>query len=113
MSIAIFTPIAGVIAASVEGGEKVWGKLVQKVVDEAELAEHVAAGWFTDASEAVIAADTAQTEAENAALQVQIADAQAKLDGRTKAGKAAKAADPIADAAPSSSEPQADAQSAS
>ncbi len=39
MSIAIFTPIAGAIAAAVEGGEKVWGKLVQKVVDEAELAE--------------------------------------------------------------------------
>lgn len=88
MSIAVFKPL---LTAAGEG-EKVWDRLVQKVIDEAELAEHAAAGWLTDANEALTAADLAQTEQDNAALQAQIDVATAKLDGRTKAGKAAKAA---------------------
>lgn len=99
MSIAIFKPF---IAAAGEG-ERVWEKLVQKIVSAEELAAHIAAGWFTDANEALTEADTAQVEKENASLQAQINDAQEKLDGRTKAGKAAKAA--ATDAAPSSTEP--------
>lgn len=95
MSIAIFTPIGGVIAAAIDGGEKVWGKLVQKVVDEAELAEHTAAGWFTDANEALAAHDLAQTEAENAALQAQIDEAKVKLDGRKAKKQAADGADAL------------------
>lgn len=109
MSIAIFKPLE----AAGEEGETVWGKLKQKVIDDVELSEHKVAGWFMDANEALTAADTAQVEKENAALQAQINDAQEKLDGRTKAGKAAKAAatDPApdvpGDAAPSSTEPSA------
>lgn len=88
MSIAVFKPL---LTAAGEG-EKVWDRLVQKVVEEAELAEHAADGWLTDANEALAAADLAQTEQENAALQAQIDAATQKLDGRTKAGREAKAA---------------------
>lgn len=88
MSIAVFKPL---LTAAGEG-EKVWDRLVQKVVEEAELAEHTAAGWLTDADEALTAADLAQTEQENAALQAQIDAATQKLDGRTKAGREARAA---------------------
>jgi hypothetical protein len=87
MSIAVFKPL---LTAAGEG-EKVWDRLVQKVVEEAELAEHTAAGWLTDANEALTAADLAQTEQDNAALQAQIDAATQKLDGRTKAGREAKA----------------------
>jgi hypothetical protein len=92
MSIAVFKPL---LTAAGEG-EKVWDKLVQRVIDEAELAEHTAAGWLTDANEALTAADLAQTERDNAALQAQIDAATQKLDGRTKAGREAKAAEQAA-----------------
>ena len=88
MSIAVFKPL---LTAAGEG-EKVWDRLVQKVIEEAELAEHTAAGWLTDANEALTAADLAQTEQENAALQAQTDAATQKLAGRTKAGREAKAA---------------------
>jgi hypothetical protein len=87
MSIAIFKPLE----AAGEEGETVWGKLKQKIVSEAELAEHTAAGWVTEASEAMKAAELAKLEKENAALEAQIAAEQTKLDGRTKAAKELKA----------------------
>jgi hypothetical protein len=71
MTIAIFKPIADALGE----GEVVWGKLVQKVVDEIEHAEHIAAGWFTSAHEALEAADVKPEE---------------KVDGRTKAARDAK-----------------------
>lgn len=89
MSIAVFTTITGALGE----GEKVWGKLIQKVVEEADVAAHTAEGWFTDANEALTAAETKTIEAENAALQTQIDDATKKLDGRTKAARDAKAAE--------------------
>jgi hypothetical protein len=89
MSIAIFKPLD--LAAG--EGEKVWGKLVQRVIDESELEAYKSEGWFTDANEALTAADTAAVEAENVALQSQIDEATKKLDGRTKAAREAKAAE--------------------
>jgi hypothetical protein len=87
MSIALFKPLE-----SADGeGETVWGSVSQKVIDEAELDAHVAAGWLTSALEAVEAVELAKLEKENAALQAQIADEQAKLDGRTKAARELKA----------------------
>jgi hypothetical protein len=86
MSIAVFKPLE-----DAGEGEKVWGKLAQKVVDETEHDQHIASGWFASAQEALDAADLAKLEKENAALQAQIADEQVKLDGRTKAAKELKA----------------------
>ena len=88
MSIAIFKPF--ILAA--QEGERVWEKLVQKVIEKDEVDAHVADGWHTDAATALEAANAAEVEQGNAALQAQIDDAKAKLDGRTKAGKAAKQA---------------------
>jgi hypothetical protein len=87
MSIAVFKPLE----SALDEGELVWGKLKQKVVDEAEHDAHIAAGWFGSAAEALDAADLAKLESENAALSAQIADEQAKLDGRTKAARELKA----------------------
>ena len=70
MTIAIFKPIADALGE----GELVWGKLRQKVVDEIEHAEHIAAGWFTSAHEALEAAEKPEE----------------KVDGRTKAARDAK-----------------------
>lgn len=92
MSIAVFKPL---LTAAGEG-EKVWNTLVQRVIDDSELAAHTANGWLTDANEALTAADLAQTEQDNAALQAQIDAATQKLDGRTKAGREAKAAEQAA-----------------
>jgi hypothetical protein len=100
-------------------GDTVWGKLKQKVVDAAEAPAHVAEGWYESAAEALEAHELAVLEKENETLQAQITAEQAKLDGRTKAAREAKAkldasaAAPVVDAAPSSSEPQPEAQSAS
>jgi hypothetical protein len=87
MSIALFKPLESAAGE----GETVWGTLAQKVIDEAEQADHIAAGWFGSAAEALDAAELAKLEKENAALQAQIADEQAKLDGRTKAARELKA----------------------
>lgn len=96
-------------------GETVWGKLKQKVVDASETPAHVAEGWYESAAEALEAHELAVLEKGNETLQAQITAEQAKLDGRTKAAREAKAkaADPAPDAAPSSSEPQPEAPSAS
>jgi hypothetical protein len=114
MSIALFKSIL-----HTDEGETVWGKIRQKVVDAIEAPAHVAEGWYESAAEALEAHELAVLETENAKLQDQITAEQAKLDGRTKAAREAKAkldvsaAVPLADAAPSSSEPQPEAQSAS
>lgn len=102
MSIAVFKPIEDVI----EEGEKVWGKLFQKVISRDELAAHKDAGWIESAADVIEAHDLAKMEAENAKLAEQIAAEQVKLDGRTKAAKDLKAkSEPVQDAAPSSTEP--------
>lgn len=88
MSIALFKSML-----HTDEGEKVWGAIRQKVVEEAESATHVAEGWFESAADALESHKAAQTEAENAALQSQIDDATKKLDGRTKAARDAKAAE--------------------
>lgn len=80
MTIAVFKP----------GGD-VWGKLEQKVIDMAELPGHIAEGWFEKAGDALDAHDLAKLEAENVALEAQIAAEQVKLDGRTKAARDLKA----------------------
>lgn len=87
MSIAVFKPIEDVI----EEGEKVWGKLFQKVISRDELAAHKDAGWIESAADAIEAHDLKKMEAENAKLQEQIAAEQVRLDGRTKAAKDLKA----------------------
>lgn len=73
-------------------GDTVWGKLKQKVVDAAESPAHVAEGWYESAAEALEAHELAVLEKENETLQAQITAEQAKLDGRTKAAREAKAA---------------------
>lgn len=87
MSIALFKPLE---SANGEG-IAVWGVLAQTVVDESEQDAHIAAGWFGSATEALDAAELAKLEKDNAALQAQIADEQAKLDGRSKAARELKA----------------------
>lgn len=103
MTIAVFKP----------GGE-VWGKLEQKVIDMAELPGHIAEGWFEKAQDALDAHDLAKLEAENVALEAQIAAEQAKLDGRTKAAKdlKAKSGNVAAGAETDSSLPQSSTQTA-
>jgi hypothetical protein len=86
MSIALFKPLE-----SAGEGEVVWGVLVQTIVEEDEQAELIAAGWFASAAEALDAVELAKLEKDNAALQAQIVEEQAKLDGRTKAARDLKA----------------------
>lgn len=86
MTIALFKPLE----SAADEGDLVWGKLKQKVVEEFEHAEHIAAGWFGSADDALEAAELAKLERENAALQAQIVEEQAKLDGRTKAARELK-----------------------
>jgi hypothetical protein len=80
MTIAVFKP-----------GGTIWGALEQKVIDMVELPAHVAEGWFDSAKDALDASDLAKMEKDNAALAIQIADEQVKLDGRTKAARDLKA----------------------
>jgi hypothetical protein len=87
MSIAVFKPLEHAL----DEGELVWGSLKQKVVDESEHDAHIFAGWFATAGEALEAAELARLEKENAALEAQIVEEQAKLDGRTKAARELKA----------------------
>ncbi|MEI5996817.1 hypothetical protein H3V53_06265 [Paraburkholderia bengalensis] len=91
MSIAIFKPF--ILAA--QEGERVWEKLVQKVVEKHEVDAHVADGWHTDAATALEAANAAEVEQENAALQAQIDATKAKLDGRKAKKQAADGADAL------------------
>jgi hypothetical protein len=88
MSIALFKPLDSVVDFDPSTMSIVWGSLVQIVV---EGEDGVPADWFTSAAEALDAAELAKIEKENAALQAQIADEQAKLDGRTKAARDLKA----------------------
>jgi hypothetical protein len=87
MSIAVFKPLEHAL----DEGELVWGSLKQKVIDESEHDAHIFAGWFGSAGEALDAAELVKIEKENAALQAQIVEEQAKLDGRTKAARDLKA----------------------
>ena len=105
MSIAIFKPFA--LAA--KEGERVWEKLVQKVVEKDEVDAHVADGWHTDAATALEAANAAEVEKENAALQAQIDTAKATL---AKRGKKADAGN-VQSAATDSSLPPIGSQTAS
>lgn len=95
MTVAIFKPII----LAVEEGERVWDKLVQKVVEKHEVDAHVADGWHTDAATALEAANAAEVEKDNAALQAQIDAAKTTLAKRTK--KADAPADGTQTVAPS------------
>ncbi|KKB61337.1 hypothetical protein WM40_23865 [Robbsia andropogonis] len=72
-------------------GALVWGKIHQKEISRDELDQHVSDGWVTSAHEALLAADIRKAEDDNADLKAQIADADQKIDLRTKEGRALKA----------------------
>ncbi|WP_157685936.1 hypothetical protein [Robbsia andropogonis] len=87
MLIAVFKPKS---EANGEGA-LVWGKIHQKEISRDELDQHVSDGWVTSAHEALLAADIRKAEDDNADLKAQIADADQKIDLRTKEGRALKA----------------------
>lgn len=86
MSVALFQSVL-----KTNEGETVWGSLKQKIVEDAEVPEHLAAGWLQSARKAIEEHELAKLETSNAALEAQIAAEQVKLDGRTAAAKALKA----------------------
>ncbi len=88
MLIAVFKPKS---EANGEGA-LVWGKIHQKEISRDELDQHVSDGWLTSAHEALLAADIKKAEDETADLRTEIADAEQKIDLRTKEGRALKAA---------------------
>lgn len=86
MSVALFQSVL-----KTNEGETVWGSLKQKIVEDAEVPEHLAAGWLQSARKAIEEHELAKLETSNAALEAQIAAEQVKLDGRTAVAKALKA----------------------
>lgn len=82
MQIAVFKP-----KAHTDEGDLVWDKLRQKAIMRDEVADHVDDGWFTDASEALLAGDVGAAKREVASLESQLDDVNraAALDEREAA----------------------------